>query len=89
MISGFAATGGAVGAAVGDGVAVGDATGVVGVAADDDEALGLDGASELVGPPIDVVGLDPGAVQAARTDNATTTTKKRTDACCFTSSLAL
>ena len=78
MISGFAALGGAVTAAVGAGVARGDATGVPGgVAANDGEALELDGVSELVGAPTKAAGMDAWSVQAAMTDVATATTRSR------------
>jgi hypothetical protein len=89
-ISGFAATGGAEASAVGIGASTGEALGAVDdVAAGEGEALALGGAIELAGASIDVAGLDPGVVHAARTDIATAPTMMRIDACRFTSSLAV
>ena len=90
MISGFAATGGAEGSAVGVGVLAGDATGVaVSVAAGDGESLGLDGMNELVGAAITVAATDAWSEQAATTDVATATTRRRTIARWFMSFLAV
>ena len=91
-INGFAATGGAETAAVGVGVSIGLTDGVVaadGEGAGSEEALALVGPTDLAGPGPEAAGLDPGVVQAARTDVAIATTRSRPTACCFTSSLAV